>query len=152
MSKPLTLRLKWKIFRQYLKEIKDGVIVNCAYCSSLDIRFDKQLEHNINDRRVYTSSYTCNNCGAKCKNIQEWTKNASEPEDGNGRDGEKSLNGTKWLCTDENRDEYGMTCTVIEGFIHPDWNGENEIEIKYEDGSIAYMKYRRFAMRFERIG
>ncbi|WP_078598592.1 hypothetical protein [Evansella clarkii] len=64
---------------------------------------------------------------------------------------QKSLNGTKWLCTAEYMDAYGMTCTVIDGFIDPDWNGENDIEIKYENGTIGYMKFRRFAMRFKRI-
>jgi hypothetical protein len=62
-----------------------------------------------------------------------------------------SLNGTAWRCTDGTMDEHGMTCTVMEGAIMPDWNGENEIEIKYEDGTVAYMKYRRFTMRFTRL-
>ncbi|MGX1195779.1 hypothetical protein [Metabacillus sp. SLBN-84] len=62
----------------------------------------------------------------------------------------KSLNGTVWRCTERDMEEYGMTCTVIDGEIHPDWNGDNDIEIEYEDGSIAYMKYRRFIFRFER--
>lgn len=79
MNKPLSLRMKWKLFRRYLKENKDGVVVSCAYCDSIDIAFDNQLEHLINDRRIYKSRYTCNNCGATCKNIQEWTKETSRP-------------------------------------------------------------------------
>lgn len=61
------------------------------------------------------------------------------------------LNGTMWRCIDESMPECGMTCTVIDGEINPDWNGDNDIEIKYQNGTIAYMKYRRFAMRFKRI-
>jgi hypothetical protein len=72
LSKALTLIQKIKIFRRYLKEQKDGVIVDCAYCHSLDIKFNHQLEHEIDDRKVYTSKYTCNNCGATCSNKQEW--------------------------------------------------------------------------------
>jgi hypothetical protein len=77
MSKPLSLWMKWKLFRRYLKESKDGVIVNCAHCGSIDIAFDHQIEHRIADLRVYKSSYFCNNCGATCKNTQEWTENTS---------------------------------------------------------------------------
>ncbi|MCR6108622.1 hypothetical protein HXA32_20335 [Salipaludibacillus agaradhaerens] len=77
MSKPLTLRLKWKLFRGYLKEVKDGVAINCAYCDSMHISFNNQLEHNVDDQRIYTSRYTCNNCGATCKNTQEWTEASS---------------------------------------------------------------------------
>lgn len=62
-----------------------------------------------------------------------------------------NLKGTKWRCTDEDMEEQGMICTVINGATHPDWNGENEIEIEYENDTRAYMKYRRFCMRFERI-
>ena len=82
MSKPLTLRLKWKLFRRYLKESKDGVIVDCPVCDSIDISFDNQLEHLIDDRRVYTSRYTCNDCGAICKNTQEWRKKLSKSKEG----------------------------------------------------------------------
>lgn len=62
-----------------------------------------------------------------------------------------SLNGTMWRCTDEDMPEYRMTCTVIDGEINPEWNGDNDIEIEYQNGTIAYMKYRRFVMRFKRI-
>ena len=62
-----------------------------------------------------------------------------------------SLNGTMWRCTDETMPECGMTCIVIDGEVHPDWNGDNDIEIEYQNGDRAYMKYRRFSMRFKRI-
>jgi hypothetical protein len=62
-----------------------------------------------------------------------------------------SLNGTMWRCTDQDMREYGMTCTVIDGEIHPDWNGDNDIEIEYQNGDRAYMKFRRFSVRFKRI-
>lgn len=63
----------------------------------------------------------------------------------------KSLNGTTWRCIIENMDEYDMTATVTDGEINPDWNGDNDIEIRYEDGSISYMKLRRFITRFEQL-
>lgn len=72
MSKPLTLIGKFKLFRSYLQTQKDGVIVDCAYCKSIDIKFESQLEHEIDDRKIYSSKYTCNNCGATCSNKQEW--------------------------------------------------------------------------------
>jgi hypothetical protein len=62
-----------------------------------------------------------------------------------------NLNGTMWRCTDEDMPECGMTCTVIDGEINPDWNGDNDIEIEYQNGAIAYMKYRRFVKCFKRI-
>jgi len=60
----------------------------------------------------------------------------------------KSLNGTEWLCVDESMEEKGLKCTVIDGEIDPEWNGDNDIKIQYEDNSIAYMKIRRFMNRF----
>lgn len=62
-----------------------------------------------------------------------------------------SLNGTKWICIDEDMEEKGTKCTVIDGEINPDWNGDNDIEIQYEDGSISYMKLRRFMSRFKKL-
>ena len=62
-----------------------------------------------------------------------------------------SLNGTKWVCIDEDMEERGMTCTVVEGVSNSDWNGDNDIEIRYEDNSIAYMKLRRFMSRFRKL-
>lgn len=47
-------------------------MVNCAYCKSIDIKFENQLEHEVVDRKVYTSKYKCKNCGANCSNKQEW--------------------------------------------------------------------------------
>lgn len=61
----------------------------------------------------------------------------------------QSLKNTKWICVEEDMEECGTTCTVIHGEIDPDANGDNDIEIQYEDGSIAYMKLRRFIFRFE---
>ncbi|MCC2248910.1 hypothetical protein JUJ52_02925 [Virgibacillus sp. AGTR] len=62
-----------------------------------------------------------------------------------------SINGTLWRCIDEHMKEFGMTCIVIDGEVRPDYNGDNDIKIKYEDDSIAFMKFRRFATRFKRI-
>lgn len=73
MSKPLTLIQKIRMFRKYLKEQKDGVVVDCAYCHSVDIKFNEQVEHKIDgNQTTYSSKYTCNNCGATCRNKQEW--------------------------------------------------------------------------------
>ena len=63
----------------------------------------------------------------------------------------QSLNGTKWLCVDGNMEENGWKCTVIDGAIDPDWHGENDIEIQYENGQEAYMKLRKFMQRFLKI-
>lgn len=59
--------------------------------------------------------------------------------------------GTKWKCTDERLEQFGLTGTVIDAEASPDWNGDGDIEIKYSDGSISYMKLRRFLMRHENI-
>jgi hypothetical protein len=63
----------------------------------------------------------------------------------------KRIDGTKWLCTDEDMDEYGMKCEVLSGEINPDHNGDNDIKIKYEDGSVIFMKYRRFMFKFKEL-
>lgn len=154
MSEPLSLRMKWKLFKMYLKEVSAGTLVNCAYCNSPDVEFDNQKEHDVDGCRIYMSRYTCKRCGATCKNRQEWTLEQSESEhvpDGSASTDTKDLNGTLWRCTDEEMDQYGTVCTVINGKFDPDWNGENEIELEYEDGTTGYMKFRRFCMRFERV-
>ncbi len=38
----------------------------------------------------------------------------------------KSLNGTKWVCVDESMEEKGLTSTVVDGEIDPEWNGDND--------------------------
>ncbi|PAE87831.1 hypothetical protein [Shouchella clausii] len=64
----------------------------------------------------------------------------------------QSLDKSKWVCTDPDmEEEFGMTCIVISGEINPDWNGDNDIKIQYENGSIDYMKLRRFLCRFKQI-
>lgn len=82
MSKPLTFLRKLKLFRLYLKEQQNGVIVDCAICGSTNINFEKQsasgvITPQLNPKRIthstlYNSIYTCNECGAECLNRQEW--------------------------------------------------------------------------------
>lgn len=57
--------------------------------------------------------------------------------------------GSKWLCTEEDNDAFGLTCTVISIQDHPDLNGEGSIEVKYEDGTIGDSKVRRFVGRHQ---
>lgn len=59
--------------------------------------------------------------------------------------------GSKWLCTDEDYPEYGKTCVVIDPNDDPDFNGDGDIEVKYDDDTIAYMKVRRFLLRHEKV-
>lgn len=63
----------------------------------------------------------------------------------------KSLIGTQWICTDEESDNFGSVCTVLNGEIDPSYNGDNEIEIRYQDGTEEFIKLRRFQLRFEQI-
>lgn len=60
-------------------------------------------------------------------------------------------NGSYWKCTDESLDEHGLFCKVIDADNNPDFNGDNDIEIKYENGTVAYMKLRRFVDRHTRV-
>lgn len=57
--------------------------------------------------------------------------------------------GSKWKCTDEQREEFGLVGEVLSVEDHPDFNGDGGIEIQHEDGSILYMKVRRFVLRYE---
>ncbi|GAA0347914.1 hypothetical protein GCM10008931_44010 [Oceanobacillus oncorhynchi subsp. oncorhynchi] len=75
MSKPLTLWMKIKIFRLWLKQQEEGVLVNCSYCDSTNVKFEDQFENNFSDVKIYNSLYTCVDCGAICRNRQEWQKN-----------------------------------------------------------------------------
>lgn len=63
----------------------------------------------------------------------------------------RTLVGTKWKCTDEDMDEYGMMGTVKSGILTDDDNGNNEITIIYEDGSEFPMKLYRFITRHTEI-
>lgn len=52
--------------------------------------------------------------------------------------------GSKWKCTDEDHPMYGQTCTVREAHDHPDYNGDGDITLDYEDGTEYVGKVRRF--------
>lgn len=80
--------MKLKLFRLYLKEQQNGVIIDCALCGSTNINFEKQTISGLITPRIspkeikhstlYHSKYTCNNCGAECINRQEWFKSQSD--------------------------------------------------------------------------
>lgn len=88
MSKSLTFIQKVKLFRLYLKTQKNGVIIDCALCGSTNISFEKQTNNSVftpqlnsnglsgavKNSTLYHSIYTCNDCGAECRNRQEWFK------------------------------------------------------------------------------
>lgn len=59
--------------------------------------------------------------------------------------------GSKWKCVDEDFMEYGEYATVIDADNNPDFNGEQDIEIQFEDGSTMFMKKRRFEFRYKRV-
>jgi hypothetical protein len=75
MSRPLTFFMKIKLFRLYLKKQQNGVIIDCAYCGSTNLAFSNQKKNKVVNKTIYTSRYECNNCGAICKNHQDWIKN-----------------------------------------------------------------------------
>lgn len=60
--------------------------------------------------------------------------------------------GSKWLCTDEDLEQFNKTGKVLSVYDHPDLNGDGEIEIEHEDGTTAEMKVRRFMLRYEKVG
>lgn len=59
--------------------------------------------------------------------------------------------GSKWRCTDETLEQFGLTGMVLEIHDHPDFNGDGDIEIRHEDDSVAVMKVRRFYDRYEKM-
>lgn len=63
----------------------------------------------------------------------------------------KSLTGSRWLNVDEDSEEFGLVCTVLNGVIDPSYNGDNDIEIQYQDGAHEIIKLRRFQSCFEKI-
>jgi len=74
LSKPLTFFKKLKLFKMYLNQQQNGVIVDCAFCKSTNIHFCNQLEIQEGDKATYTSTYLCNDCHSACENKQEWFK------------------------------------------------------------------------------
>lgn len=72
MSKPLTLWMKVKLFMMYLKEQKDGVIIDCPYCNGTNVFFCDQQTYTIGNTFIYKSRYLCNDCHSACENEQKW--------------------------------------------------------------------------------
>lgn len=53
--------------------------------------------------------------------------------------------GSVWRCIDhQDSDLIGQTCTVLSVNNNPDYNGDGDIELRYEDGTLYTGKYRRF--------
>jgi hypothetical protein len=60
--------------------------------------------------------------------------------------------GSKWKCVDDDMEELGQVCELVEDVdTNPDFNGEQDVEYKYENGSGGYMKLRRFTSRFQPV-
>jgi transposase-like protein len=74
LSKPLTLGRKIKLFRMYLKQRQDAVVVDCPFCKSINIHFCEQEEVKENNKVIYVSRYLCNDCYSACENRQDWFK------------------------------------------------------------------------------
>jgi hypothetical protein len=49
-----------------------------------------------------------------------------------------------WRCIDEEAEEYDQLCIVLEIHDHPDFNGDGDIHLRYDDGSEHHGKVRRF--------
>lgn len=47
MSKPLTFIQKLKLFKMYLQTQKNGVIIDCAFCRSTNIKFKTQSSETV---------------------------------------------------------------------------------------------------------
>lgn len=39
-------------------------------------------------------------------------------------------NGSTWLCTEEDYEYYNQKCTIVDADNNPDYNGDNDIEVK----------------------
>ncbi|MNC63235.1 hypothetical protein D3C75_1133380 [compost metagenome] len=54
------------------------------------------------------------------------------------------LKGSLWECINPEAEEFGQKCTVADINDNPDYNGDGDIELLFEDGSKLYKKVRRF--------
>lgn len=62
-----------------------------------------------------------------------------------------NLIGTVWVCQDVDSEFYNLRGMVTDGEYHPDFNGDNEIAIYYQNGRRSEMKYRRFSSTHTRL-
>lgn len=63
----------------------------------------------------------------------------------------RSIAGTQWKCTNQNLPQHTMNATVIDGAIDPEWNGENEISLRYQNGHTETMTMRRLQADFKQV-
>lgn len=69
----------------------------------------------------------------------------------------KPITGTVWRCTDANSDDFRKIGIITDGIVaedgrvNPDPNGNDDIEITYEDDSTMVMQYGHFLNTHERI-
>lgn len=63
----------------------------------------------------------------------------------------RSLAGTHWQCTNTNMNEYKRTAVILDGNMDPDWNGQNPIDIQYDNGQKERMTLREFQASFKQI-
>lgn len=61
------------------------------------------------------------------------------------------LRGTLWYCIEPSMKEFDMSCTVIEGVVYTDINGNTPILIEFEDGTKKSILYKHFIKKFKRI-
>jgi hypothetical protein len=52
--------------------------------------------------------------------------------------------GSRWKCIDEDSNEFNQICTIVSANTDPDFNGDGEIELLYDNGLRHYGKVRRF--------
>ncbi|WAB25123.1 hypothetical protein M3_0172 [Lysinibacillus phage vB_LfM_LysYB1] len=59
--------------------------------------------------------------------------------------------GSKWKCVDPEFMDMGKTCEVVDVDNNPGYNGDQDLEVKFPDGSNMFMKRRKFMMRYQEI-
>lgn len=63
----------------------------------------------------------------------------------------RSIAGTQWKCTNSAMPQHGMTATVVDGDIDPDWNGENKIAMQYQGGKNTSMTMLQLQANFRQV-
>lgn len=57
--------------------------------------------------------------------------------------------GSKWVCTDERFEQNGNQCVILSTDSFPESLGGTDLKVKYEDGSVAYMKAKIFVQKHQ---
>lgn len=63
----------------------------------------------------------------------------------------RSLAGTHWKCTNPTLPQHNVTATVTDGAIEPEWNGENNITLLYQNGSTGTVTLRQLQADFKQV-